>query len=89
MPHKIEVMDQTPIRQKIRKIPVHKLSEVRRIIDDMLANYLIQPSNSGWLSPINLVGKADGSLRLTIDYRLLNEVTEKDAFPIPNAESQF
>jgi hypothetical protein len=32
------------------------------------------------------VRKADGSLRLCIDYRGLNEVTRKDAYPLPRVE---
>jgi hypothetical protein len=40
---------------------------------------LIRPNYSEYGSPILFVRKADGSLRLCIDYRGLNEVTRKDA----------
>ena len=50
----------------------------------MLQARLISHSKSDWLSPINIVIKKDGSIRLTIDYRKLNERTVKDAFPVPN-----
>ena len=50
---------------------------------------LIQPSTSPWSSPILLVVKPDGSLRVTVDYRWLNAITIKDAQPLPNMEALF
>ena len=47
---------------------------------------IIQESISPWASPIVLVPKKDGSLRLCIDYRKLNSVAEPDAYPIPRAD---
>jgi hypothetical protein len=44
---------------------------------------LIRPSYSEFGSPILFVRTTDGSLRLCIDYRGLNEVTRKDAYPLP------
>jgi hypothetical protein len=41
-----------------------------------------RPIYSEFASPILFVRKADGSLRLCIDYRGLNEVTRKDAYPL-------
>jgi hypothetical protein len=47
---------------------------------------LIRPSYSEFGSPILFVRKADGSLRLCIDYRGLNEATRKDAYPLPRVD---
>jgi hypothetical protein len=49
---------------------------------------LIRPSCSDFGSPIIFVRKADGSLRLCIDYRGLYEVTRKDAYPLPRVHDQ-
>ena len=59
------------------------------MVDEMLDARIIVPSNSEWRSPTNLVAKKDGSTRITLDYRKLNEVTEKDAYPLPNINSSL
>ena len=44
---------------------------------------VIKPSSSPWASPIVLVRKKDGGLRICVDYRSLNAVTKADRFPLP------
>ena len=53
----------------------------------MLEQDIIRPSNSEWCSPVVMVGKADGSYRLAVDYRKLNSVTKPSNYPIPTIES--
>jgi transposase InsO family protein len=52
-------------------------------VDKMLAEGVIEPSNSPWSSPIVLAKKKDGKHRFCIDFRKVNEVTRKDAYPLP------
>ena len=49
----------------------------------MLKARVIRPSHSDWTSPIVLASKKDGETRFCVDFRRLNEVTRKDAFPLP------
>ena len=52
----------------------------------MLAEGLVQPSSSSFASPVVSVKKKDGTWRLCMDYRGLNNLTIKDCFPIPLIE---
>ena len=54
-------------------------------VGDMLECKLIQPSNSPWASVVQVTEK-DGSTRFCIDYRQLNDVMVKDAYPIPRLD---
>nr|VZI34397.1 unnamed protein product [Spirometra erinaceieuropaei] len=81
--HTINTGDAKPIWQSPCRIPVRFRAEVDKIIDELLKAHIIQPSSSPWASPIALVPKKDGCLRLCIDYRRLNAVTVRDSFPLP------
>ena len=84
--HKIEMTDNKPIRHKVRPVPYHCRKEFEQIIKDQLAAGIIRPSTSATCSPVNLVLKEDGSLRLTIDYRKVNNATLPDPNPLPRID---
>ena len=84
--HKIDVEGHRPIKQRTRRLPVHKHAEVKKLLGEMLDQGIITPSDSPWASPIVLVTKKDGTTRFCIDYRLLNDITRKDAYPLPRQE---
>ena len=47
---------------------------------------MIEPSTSGWASPVCLVKKPDGSYRFRIDYRRVNTVSRKNGYRIPDIQ---
>jgi len=63
-----------------------ELKEVRKWIDENLSKSFIRASSSSAASPILFVKKKDGSLRLCVDYRALNDITIKDRHPLPRIE---
>ena len=58
-------------------------AELNPQLKDAVEACLILPSYNEFGSPILFVRKADGKVRLCIDYRDLNEVTRKDPYPLP------
>lgn len=55
----------------------------------MLEQSVVKESASPWAAPIVLVRKKDGSWRFCVDYRKLNALTHKDAFPLPRVEESL
>ena len=81
--HTIELVSQVPFQEKMRPIPQAKKLEFKQMIQDMLSNGMIVESKSPYSSATRLVKKPDGTIRITIDYRMLNELTVKDNYPLP------
>ncbi|MEW8561290.1 MAG: reverse transcriptase domain-containing protein, partial [Candidatus Thiodiazotropha sp.] len=81
--HEIHVGDHKPIKQAPRRVPVAFASEEETVIKQLEQKGIIRKSTSPWASPICLVRKKSGKIRPCVDYRRLNAITTKDAFPIP------
>eukprot|EP00731_Ephydatia_muelleri_P008358 Em0004g696a len=84
--HHINIENASPIHQLPRRVPQARREEVRRLLREMLDNGVIEPSDSSWSSLVVLAKKKDGSLRFCVDYRKVNAVTRKDAYPLPRVD---
>lgn len=84
--HVIRLKDHNPIRQRPYRVPQHLVTQLRQEIDSMLDLGVIEPSMSEWCSPVVIVFKKDGSLRICIDFRKINSVSEFDAYPMPRID---
>ena len=84
--HCIELTDDTPFKQRSRRIPPAMFQEVRDHLQGLLDTGIIRPSKSPFSSNIVLVRKKNNELRMCIDYRKLNSITKKDAYALPRIE---
>jgi len=84
--HNIDTGDAQPIRQAPRKPPLAARDAEDEILNEMLKTGVIEPSISSWTSSVCFVRKKDNTFRFCIDYRCVNAVSKKDAYPIPDIQ---
>ncbi|KAL2102866.1 hypothetical protein ACEWY4_002034 [Coilia grayii] len=87
--HQIHTGNAPPVRERYRPVPPTLYPELRTLIQGMLDGGVITESASPWAAPVVLVRKKDGGLRFCVDYRKLNSVTHKDAYPLPRIEESL
>ena len=88
--HSIPLVDGTkPIRQPPRRLGAEKDKEVEEQVTQLVERGLVEPTDGSWSSPVVLVRKKDQSWRLCVDYRRLNAVTRKDAYPLPRIDDSL
>ncbi|XP_060536007.1 uncharacterized protein LOC132707976 [Cylas formicarius] len=76
-----------PIKQRYYPVSPFKQKILDEEVKKMLEMDVIEPSKSAWSSPVLLVPKEDNAYRFCVDYRALNKVTKKDAYPLPYVSS--
>jgi hypothetical protein len=81
--HVVNTTNETPIRQRAYRTPYALKQKVKDEIDTMLQLGVIEETDSSYASPIVVVAKPNGDIRVATDYRFLNKVTEFDPYPIP------
>ena len=84
--HKIKLNSGDYLKQKPYQVPYHYRKEVEKEIQLLLDNGLIQKSQSPYASPIVIVKKKNGKIRLCCDFRKINQITVIDREPLPNPE---
>lgn len=87
--HHIRLSDETPFKERPRPIHPSDREAVKQHLRELLDAGIIRESQSPFASPIVLVRKKNGSIRLCIDYRKLNLRTIRDAYALPNIEETF
>lgn len=87
--YKIHLSDPTLFKQRVRPIHPSDYEAVRLHLKELLDAGIIRESESPFASPIVVVKKKNGSIRLCIDYRKLNNQTIRDAYALPNIEDTF
>lgn len=85
--HEINTGPNPPFKQQLRPQPRARLPVIDNLLEDMQSQGVIEPCQSEWASNIVLVTKKDGSIRFCVDYRKLNSLTQKDAYPLPRIDT--
>jgi hypothetical protein len=87
------VIDLLPSTTPISKCPYRMSSdqfiELKKQIKELLEKGFIRPSSSPWGALVIFVEKKDGTQRMCVDYRSLNDVTIKNKYPLPRIEDLF
>jgi hypothetical protein len=78
-----------PISKRAYRVSGPELVELKKQTDELLEKGYIRPSTSPWAALVLFVEKKDGTKRMCIDYRSLNEVIIKNKYPLPRIEDLF
>lgn len=85
--HRIDVdPGATPSRLPPRRLGPMRSAEAKQKVTDLLINEKITESLSPYSAPVLFVTKKDGTLRMVMDYRALNKITVKNAYPLPRID---
>jgi hypothetical protein len=79
----------TPIYKTPYRMATLELAKLKEHIKELLEKGFIHPSLSPWGAPVIFVPKNDGTQRLCVDYRALNEVTIKNKYLLPRIDDLF
>ncbi|WVZ76845.1 hypothetical protein U9M48_024772 [Paspalum notatum var. saurae] len=79
----------TPIAKRQYRVAPKEQELIKENIDELLEKGFIRPSSSPWAFPVLFVDKKDGSRRMCVDYRALNDITIKNKYPLPRIDDLF
>ena len=80
---KIELIDNQPVQSSYNAVPRPLYQEVKDYLQDLIGKGWIRKSKSPYSSSIVCVRKKDGTLRLCVDFRKLNDKTIQNRLPLP------
>ena len=87
--HRIDMGDTAPVKVPPRRMSHFNRQVITEQVAQMLADGIIQPSSGPWAFPVVIVRKKDGTHRFCVDYRELNAITWKDAYPLPRLDDSL
>jgi len=86
---RIDLRPGAPPKFAHRRLKPELESRVRECVDDLIRRGILRRSRSSYATPIHVVIKPDGSVRIVGDYRLLNTLTIPDKYPLRNISDMF
>jgi hypothetical protein len=86
----IDLLPETaPISKRPNRMSLDELKELKKQLTELQEAGYIRPSSSPWGAPVLFVQKKNGSQRMCVDYRSLNDVIMKNKYPLPRIEDLF
>jgi len=82
----VDTGDAKPISCNPYRLPYAMREHLKKELEEMLKEGIIEESDSPWASPMLYVPKADGTHRLVVDFRRLNAVCKPDVYPLPRID---
>ena len=82
----LNTTDEIPVQKSYNRIPKPLYDDVKQYLQDMLNRGWIVKSRSSWSSPVVIVCKKSGEMRLCCDFRKLNQKTAPDQHTLPRVQ---
>ncbi len=87
--HIIDTQNHKPIAIKPYRKSHYENQLIEEEVKSLLQANIIKPSKSPWAAPVLLVPKPDNTKRMCVNFKKLNNITIKDAYPIPRIDEIF
>jgi transposase InsO family protein len=87
--HRIYTEDRPPIKERVRPINPKMEANLKEQVDAWKKHDVVEPTNSPWNFALVAAPKKGNKIRWCVDYRKLNDITLKDAFPLPSIEDNL
>jgi len=87
-PYDTELSDTTPVRSPPYRCAPPKLQIFKQVVNELLEQGVVRPSQSQYASPAFLVPKS-GGFRMVVEYRKVNSKIVFDSYPMPTIEQAF
>ena len=88
--HKIDLVPgAVPPSRPTYRLSATELAELKKQLDELIKAGFIRPSKSPFGAPILFVKKKDGTMRMCVDYRALNNISIKNSYPLPRVDELF
>ena len=85
----LKLLKKTPVAQPVRRLPFGLRAKVEEKLDELSAKDIIEEvshNTTKWVSPLVVVPKTDGDIRICVDMRRANSAVERERHPIPTIE---
>ena len=83
---RIDTGNQDPVKQPAYKSNLKQKRIIETELNQLVKHGIVEASSSPWSSPVVLIKKKDNTLRFCIDFRKINKITKKDAYPLPRID---